>query len=129
MPTKTQKPPKSAEIKTWEEACQVKGIDPIKSLPEVSMLPAAHQKALVAFAKLAIIADVINEGWKPDWDNGEWKYWPWFYMDEPGFRFAYYDGNCDFSAVGSRLCYKTRTKAEYAAKTFLDLYRDMMVLG
>lgn len=34
---------------------------------------------IVAFLKLRIITAALNEGWSPDWLNGnEYKYYPWF---------------------------------------------------
>src|SRR4051812_4470554 len=66
------------KIKTFEDACQALGIDPTK-LPDVSALPADQQEAIIAHYKLVIIAQALNEGWKPNWnDNSEWKYYPWF---------------------------------------------------
>lgn len=55
------------KVKSFEDACQLLGIK--TTLPEVSMLPVNHQKAIIAHYKLVIIAEAINEGWKPNWDN------------------------------------------------------------
>jgi hypothetical protein len=81
------------QIKTFEGACKVKGVDPIKVLPKVTGYPKGHHKALIALAKLIIINDALNfvdngnKAWKPDWNNySEGKYYPWFYLDKPGFR-------------------------------------------
>jgi hypothetical protein len=69
-------------IKTFEDACKAVNIDPEKVLPETSAYPFPHQKALVAIAKLFIIADVLNKGWKPNWNNeDEYKYYPWFNLE------------------------------------------------
>ena len=121
-------------ITTFKQACKKKGIDPIKAIPDVSMFPEEHQKALIATAKLIIINEVLNmndkgESWKPNWNNyDEYKYYPWFYLNTPGFRFldsGYADAG---SYVGSRLCYRTRALAKHAAEKFGDLYKDLMVL-
>lgn len=122
-----------AQIKTFEGACKVLGHDPVKVLPKVTSFPKAHQKALIATAKLIIINEALNfvdngkKKWAPDWNNtSEGKYYPWFWMDKPGFRL--YGCDCDYSVtcVGARLVYRTRALAEYAAKQFKTLYRDMM---
>lgn len=121
-------------ITTFKQACKKKGIDPIKVIPDVSMFPEAHQKALIATAKLIIINEVLNtdekgETWKPNWnDYNELKYYPWFWLNTPGFRFydAAYVGAG--SGVGSRLCYRTRALAKHASETFVDLYKDLMVI-
>ncbi|THU34223.1 hypothetical protein FAM09_24710 [Niastella caeni] len=123
------------KIKTFEGACKVLGHDPIKVLPKVSSFPKAHQKALIATAKLIIINEALNfvdngkKKWVPDWNNtSEWKYYPWFWMDKPGFRLlgCYYDYS--HTNVGARLVYRTRSLAEYAGKQFAALYKDLMVL-
>jgi hypothetical protein len=121
------------QIKTFEGACKVLGHDPVKVLPKVTGFPKAHQKALIATAKLIIINEALNfvdngkKKWMPDWNNtSEGKYYPWFYLNKPGFRL----GGCDYgvagASVGARLVYRTRALAEYAAKQFKTLYRDMM---
>ncbi|HUR65492.1 MAG TPA: hypothetical protein VMZ03_04010 [Chitinophagaceae bacterium] len=123
------------KIKTFEAACAAKQFDPAKILPDVSAYPADHGKALTAAAKLFIVVDALNEGWKPDWNNDdEYKWWNWFDMeksdDNPsGFRFsfaAYFYSN---SGVGSRLCFKSRQLAEWAAEHFIELYKDFFILN
>lgn len=51
-------------IKTFDDACHVLNLDP-STLPVVTGLPARHQKAITAHFKLIIIAEALNEGWKP----------------------------------------------------------------
>jgi hypothetical protein len=119
------------KVKTFEAACKKLGIDPKKAVPALPDNP--HNKALIALAKLFIIIQVINDGWKPDWNNNdEYKYYPWFDMEKTksnpsGFSL---DGVYDYyaaSGVGSRLCFKSRDLAEYTVKQFIDLYKDYMV--
>jgi hypothetical protein len=119
------------KVKSFEDACQLLGIE--TKLPEVSMLPQNHQKAIIAHYKLVIISEVINEGWKPNWDNwDERKYYPWFDMEgcSSGSGFSYYDcGDWSTnSSVGSRLCFKTAELAKYIGETFIELYRDYFVI-
>lgn len=119
------------KVKSFEDACQLLGIEP--NVPEVSMLPDNHKKALVAHYKLVIIAEAVNEGWKPNWDNwDERKYYPWFDLEgsSSGAGFSYYDYDYwhSDSFVGSRLCFKTWELAEYIGKTFIDLYKDYFLL-
>ncbi|MCC6867050.1 MAG: hypothetical protein IT280_12920 [Ignavibacteria bacterium] len=123
------------KIKSFEDACKARKIDP-KALPEVSMLPVIHQKAIVAHYKLIIIAEAINDGWQPNWnDSNEWKYYPWFEVetdeDRPagfGFSCTSYVGWSTITSVGSRLCFKTRETAVYAGKQFADLYKEYMLI-
>lgn len=120
-------------IKTFEGACKVLGHDPVKVLPKVTGYPKAHQKALIATSKLIIINEALNfmdngkKKWVPDWNNtSEGKYYPWFWMDKPGFRLYAVVYVRTGANVGSRLIYRTRALAEYAAKQFKTLYREMM---
>ena len=121
-------------IKTFEAACKAKGLSPENCIPDVSTYPAEHQKAVVAAAKLFIVVDVLNDGWKPNWNNDdEYKYYLWFDMEKSksnpsGFRLDYVDFNYTDSHVGSRLCFKSREVAEHAAKHFISLFKDLMVL-
>lgn len=122
-------------ISNFEEACAALGLDPLNILPDTSRMPEKHRKAIEATAKLYVIAEALNEGWVPDWnDDDQYKYYPWFDLEEhkknnpSGFRFG--DSNYavaySLSAGGSRLCYRTRGLSDYAGKTFTDLYRDLM---
>jgi hypothetical protein len=128
-------------IKTFEDACTVIGVDSNKVLPEVSGYPENHQKALLATGKLFIINQALNrvdndnKDWAPDWnDTDEYKYYPWFDLEKhkknnpSGFRFDGCGFGYDYSDVGARLVYRTRKLAEYAGTQFEDLYRDLMVL-
>lgn len=120
-------------VKTFEDACEVLGIAPL--LPDFAGTHSDHQKSLIAHYKLIIIAEALNEGWKPDWSNGKWdKYYPWFDMDDESSsssgRFSF-----DFSVywrstsnVGSRLCFKSSELARYAGTQFEDLYREYFVI-
>jgi hypothetical protein len=120
------------KIKTFEDACNVKGIDANKVLPDVSTYPEAHQKALIAAAKLFIIVDAVNGDSKFDWSDWDQpKYYPWWDLETEennpsGFRL--HDVYCLYSdsTVGSRLCFHTREEAEQVATDFIDLYRDMI---
>lgn len=119
-------------IQTFEDACSKLQLDPSTVLPEVSNLP--NGKALLALAKLFIIIEAINDGWKPDWNNyDEYKYYPWFDLKKEennpsGFRLDGVVYDCTYSRVGSRLCFASREKAEYAAKQFEDLYKDYFLI-
>lgn len=121
-------------LKTFEDACAVEGLNPKEVLPDFKncKLPAEEIKALEAHAKLIIVVSAANridndgEKWNPDWTDGNWKYEPWFVMDEgsSGFRFHDCGGWRTGSGVGSRLCFKSENVGEYIANQFIDLYRD-----
>lgn len=119
------------KIKSFEDACKALGIDPTK-LPEVSMLPEQHRNAVVAYYKLFIIAQALNEGWEPNWnDTDEWKYYPWFDVEADesntsgsGLSFDDYAYTYTSATIGSRLCYKSSELAVYAGEQFKELYEQ-----
>ena len=87
----------------------------------------------IAYKKLKLIVSALNEAWIPDWQNDDqWKYYPWFDMDGSSssgrFSFCDSDDRDSYSHCGSRLCFKTRDLCEYAAKTFIDIYREFFII-
>lgn len=118
------------EIKTFEDACKAINVEPT-IIPDFSLFPESDQQAMIAHAKLVIIAKAINGDWVPDWTNSsEYKYYPWFKMGSPsGGGFSYNDcgGWGAGSGAGSRLCFESREKAIYAGKQFEDLYKAYFV--
>lgn len=100
-------------VKSFEDACQVLGIS--TNVPEVKGLPRKHQKAIIANYKLIVIAEALNEGWKPNWqDSDEYKYYPWFDMSNPaGVGYSLTHGAASNSACEYRfsaLLKKSRTR-------------------
>lgn len=95
-----------------------------------------HIKALIALNKLFTIAEKWNkeDGFVPDFsDKGQWKYFPWFrYSKEvAGFVFAYtyFTASYAFADVGSRLCFKSESRAEAFGKKYVDLYNEVFLLN
>lgn len=118
-------------VKSFEDACQVLGIS--TNVPEVKGLPRKHQKAIIANYKLIVIAEALNEGWKPNWqDSDEYKYYPWFDMSNPagvGYANTYRTASNTDATIGSRLCLKNRELAIYFGQTFTDLFNDSLLLN
>lgn len=118
-------------VKSFEDACQVLGIS--TNVPEVKGLPRKHQKAIIANYKLIVIAEALNEGWKPNWqDSDEYKYYPWFDMSNPagvGYSYTYAAASNTTANIGSRLCLKNRELAIYFGQTFTDLFNDSLLLN
>jgi len=84
-----------------------------------------------AYRIIKLLAKSLNQGWVPNWDDsGEYKYVPWFNMDggSSGFRFGVVVYWSSASAVGSRLCFKSRELAQHAGKYFLETYRQFFVI-
>lgn len=118
------------EIKSYEDACKVLGIQPI-SENAVAAFPKEDRKSMLAYHKLTIIARAINGGWKPDWnDRTQYKYYPIFFYEIAGLSCAstHHAATHTFARLGSRLCFKTEAMSDYAAATFADLYTDFYCL-
>lgn len=95
-----------------------------------------HIKALIALNKLFTIAEKWNkeDGFVPDFSNkGQWKYFPWFkYEGEAaGFVFATADHTASDADAnfGSRLCFKSESRAEEFGKKYADLYNEVFLLN
>ena len=112
----------------------------------------AEDADVVAYLKLRIIAAALNEGWKPQFTDDEYRYYPWFVLyteeeyneldEEEKSRVVYrssYDAHagggvaCSYASygssgthpvIGSRLAFKNSDLARYAGKQFLDIWAD-----
>lgn len=110
------------------------------------------QEDVLAYTKLRIIVAALNEGWKPEFTEDEWRYFPWFYLytqkeiDEMSeedkhrvvyrsysyasayggvaYAHAYNDSSHTLAYIGSRLAFKSSELAEYAGKQFIEIWAD-----
>lgn len=113
-------------------------------------------KDVIAYHKLRIIAAALNEGWKPEFTEDEYRYYPYYclytkqeydnlsYEEKKSFRavgralidaFAHGGLVCAYAVGafsdsnanhGSRLAFKNRELAEYSGKQFIDIYKDFV---
>lgn len=77
-----------------------------------------------------VVTEAINEGHKPDWENGNEKKWyPWFNMSSSAFGFinAFYDSSFAIAGSGSRLKYRDAADATYSAKQFKEVWRKVQL--
>lgn len=95
-----------------------------------------HIKALIALNKLFTIAEKWNkeDGFVPDFSNkGQWKYFPWFKYEgeSAGFVYAVTNGTASVASAsfGSRLCFKSESRAEAFGKKYVDLYNEVFLLN
>lgn len=148
------------KVKTFEDAVAILGDEhPLVAqfrVIESSFKEADNNLHLFAYARLVIIAEALNEGWKPKFDGDECRYYPWFYiytkkeyeeLDEDekkecrvvgrshynasangGVVFAHASSASSFSHTnrGSRLAFKTRELAEYCGKQFIDIWEKFL---
>ena len=117
-------------IKTFDDVIRELGDDPEEFKNAISIMEEPDE---IAYVKLKLIAKALNEGWTPDWSNGEWdKWYPWFNMNDSSSagRFSFGDAvfQASTSVVGSRLCFKSEELATYAGTQFLDIYKDFFTV-
>lgn len=68
-------------IKTFEDACEALGNEHpyVKEYLSTVNININITQDLISYLKLRIITEALNEGWKPTFDEGEYRYYPWFY--------------------------------------------------
>lgn len=137
-------------VKSYEDACLELGIKAVS----FDYLPERERKHLSALIKLETITKALNEGWENPQNGEGYVYWPWFYIlnnkkevedyrdrgytvvELEGFKntsgLAYSNSHNApsnaYAVIGSRLCFKSRDLAVYAAKTFTSLYADYLLI-
>lgn len=112
-------------------------------------------KDLLAYTKLSIICEALNEGWHPQFSLNERRWYPYYELltndeieemsEEEKSRVvgrasnfacafgglvcshAFYVSSSSSASGGSRLAFKSEELAEYAGKTFIDIYKDFVM--
>lgn len=145
--------PVTERIKTFADAAKAVGInDPEDWEDGYSDV----EPDILAYFKLRIIVQALNEGWKPQFTTEEWRYYPWFWLyteqeiedmdedekndrrmmntgdyvtDYAGFASAYsfYVPSATYARFGSRLCLKTPELATYCGKQFIGIWADYLL--
>lgn len=138
-------------VKTFEDACTVLGIDPDEWKKKHLMF----DKDVLAYLKLRVITQALNEGWYPKFTEDERRYYPWFYiLTQEEYdnlsaeekrrcvgRANYYanarGGLVSANAVyassfsgtnyGARLAFSNYDLAVYAGKQFIDIWADFVL--
>ena len=156
--------PVTERIKTFEDACNELGEDNLMVRVYQTLIARAGKteqslaewmgKDVVAFLKLRIITEALNEGWHPKFTEDEYRYYPWFYIytkeeydnfsEEEKRRcvgrayssayangglvssHANYASSSSNASNGVRLAFSTRELAEYAGKQFIDIWADFV---
>lgn len=82
--------PVTERIKTFEDACNELGEDNLMVRVYQTLIARDGKteqslaewmgKDVVAFLKLRIITEALNEGWHPKFTEVECRYYPWFYI-------------------------------------------------
>ena len=134
-------------VKTFDDAVTILGNDNQEVIDYYAIADKTCTEDILAFAKLRVIAEALNEGWKPKFDGDECRYYPWFYiytkeeyeeLDEDEKKKCRVVGRSNSSAYahhassylstrsGSQIAFKTRELSEYCAEQFIDIWADYL---
>jgi hypothetical protein len=144
-------------VKSYEDACRELGIKPIDTRVSNQVGDLILDDNTIAYMKLRTIVDALNEGWKPEFTEDKYRWYPWFYLytqeelddmedlekkdhriidtgdyatEYAGFGSAYSLSAPPFTAacVGSRLCLRSSELAVYCGKQFIKLWADFNLI-
>lgn len=143
-------------VKTFDDAVAILGNDNQAVIDYYAIADKTCTEDILAFAMLRVIAEALNEGWKPKFDSDEYRYYPWLYiytkeeyekLDEDKKKACRVVGRSNFNSnayggvvyvsahnassyssayFGSRLAFKTRELGEYCGKQFIDIWIDYL---
>ena len=143
-------------IKTFEDACEALGNEHPYVKEYLSTVNINITQDLISYLKLRIITEALNEGWKPTFDKGEYRYYPWFFsytkeeydeLDEDEkkkcrippklnnhddvngyleYVYAGFAGSYSYSNGGVRLTFKTKELAKYCGEQFIDIWINFL---
>lgn len=143
-------------VKTFDDAVAILGNDNQAVIDYYAIADKTCTEDILAFAKLRVISEALNEGWKPKFDGDECRYYPWFYiytkeeyeeLDEDEkkacrvvgrsvynssaggglvYAYAFCASSSSSSVSGSRLAFKTRELGEYCGKQFIDIWEKFL---
>lgn len=113
-------------IKSIDDAVKELGDDDVEVIQYLKLEAAGINGHILHTQMMIVITKALNEEWVPDWHNGNWDKWfNWFNMSSSSSGRFSFDCSVDrlsASLCGSRLCFKSKELAQYAAKQFLDIY-------
>ena len=68
-------------IKTFEDACEELGEHhAFVAAFRIAEANGAFGSDIIAYLKLRIIVAALNEGWEPEFNDSEYRWYPWFYF-------------------------------------------------
>ena len=111
-------------VKTVDDAFSIKGIS------RDSIILVSDTPDEIAYKEMKVVCEVLNEGWKPNFDNGNEKKWEPYFNMAGGFAFVGSFCVCSGAGtfLGSRLCYFSKEISDYAGVQFLSEYRKLLKL-
>lgn len=136
------------KIKTFVDAIEMLGMNNQSVKDYLNLVERPCAKDLIAFARLKVIADALNEGWKPKYDILDGSYYTSFDMinkeeyerlnedeknkclvfDIPNQEkiFALVSSKLSVACEGYKLAFKSRELAEYCGQQFKCIWKDYL---
>lgn len=71
-------------VKTYEDACRVLGEAPLN---ELACFISGLAQDEIYYRRVKTITRALNEGWTPDWSDGDQKKWFPYFNTSSGFAF------------------------------------------
>lgn len=126
---KEKEGPITERVKSYGDACKELGREPYD---EKKLLELGLTKNDIAYQKMVVIVESLNEGWKPDvCDKNVCRWYPWFRPNgSPGsfaFDDSYYAYESANAGSGSRLALKSQELADYCGEQFVELWKEMLL--
>lgn len=153
--------PVTERIKTLDDACNELGEENVfvQAYRTAEFNTSGNQNDVsdvVAYLKLRVIAEALNEGWEPHFTTDEDRWYPWFYLytqeeidkiDEenkktlwlfggPSANGSYCGLACadsgntwldSCSGISARLAVKSEALAKYFGNQFIDIWADYLI--
>lgn len=146
--------PVTSRVRTFNDAIEELGEahEAVKAYRDIEWKLGKEHKDLLAYLKLRIITEALNEGWKPQFTEGERRWYAWYELltkeemdamsdkekeerrvvGRAGYGANAYGGLVcahagsvsSGTSHGSRLAFKSEELAEYAGKQFAEIYAD-----
>lgn len=148
--------PVTSRVKTFNDAIEELGEsnEAVMAYRDIEWKLGKENKDLLAYLKLRVITEALNEGWKPQFTEGERRWYAYYELlteeemdamsDEEKeerrvvgrannvanangglvYAGAHSVSSNSYTDYGSRLAFKSEKLAAYAAKQFAEIYAD-----
>lgn len=136
------------KIKTFVDAVEMLGMNNQSVKDYLNLSERQCAKDIIAFARLKVITNALNEGWKPKYDILDGSYYTSFDMinkeeyerlnedeknkcivfDIPNQEkiFALVSSKLSVACEGYKLAFKSRELAEYCGQQFINIWKDYL---
>lgn len=125
---KAFKPKNFRDIKTFNDVCLENGTTEQEFNDRFENL--GLDLDTIIYEKMKLMVKAINQGWIPDINNtNQRKWYPYFDISASGLGFSLsaYGYSYSITSAGSRLCFETEEKSNYAGTQFIEIYQQFIL--